>query len=199
MKNKVLIFIIVLLLIGLGVVSVLYYNEVKNNTIDKSNFIVEMNEKYPDSIGREFLLEYSVGNINAQEEEKTSVFLGAYHYTGFNKGKLIIDEKEIKINSIIKDLCITANYTDMQAAANGAITSYKYISTLYILFEDGTIGKITTEDIKNGKYSVTIMPEYSNIDFFVETDPIEHGGESLLWAVTKDGKTNVVDTLSAGN
>lgn len=199
MKNKGLIAIIVMLVIALGVVSMLYFNE-KTNSTTKNNYMEEMNKKYPDGIGELVILEYGIKGVDNEEDDISLHAVDAvYYYTGSNMGKLIIGGEEIKINSIIKDMCVTYNYNEMQSVNYGNEVKNECVSILYILFEDGTIGKITTDDIRNENYNITIMQEYGNVDYFIETQPIEHGGEDLLWAVTKDGKASIVDVLSAGD
>jgi len=174
-----------------------------NQSTSKNNFLLEMNKQYPDTIVREISLQYSKNIIYPNQEttnnDTFSYYGGIYYYTGEKCGKLFINDKEIKIDRAIYDMEISANYSDMQAAALGATESYEYVSTLYMLFDNGTIGKITTSDIKNGNYNLTIMSQYSNVDYFIRTNPYKNGVASLLWAITKDGKAHVIDSLSAGN
>jgi len=206
MKNKGLIAIIVLLVIALGVVGGLYLNEKNNKVNENNNYLVGLNNHYQMNMGTSLEMNYSaklINNVNDDGSNYTdydfSSFDIVYHYTGENIGKLFISEKEINLNGgIIQDMKIGTNFYDLYFGTLEDGEEYNFVSTLYILFKDGTIGKVSTEDIKSGKYSVTIMEEYKDIVHFVEVGPVDSGADTTLWVVDKDSNVYSIDLISAG-
>lgn len=206
MKNKVLVAIIVILVIALGVVGGLYLKEKANKVSENNNYLVGLNNYYKMNMGTSLELNYSaklINNVNEDGSNYTdydfSSFEIVYHYTGENMGKLFVDDKEININgAIIQDMKIGTNFDGLYFGTLADGETYNFVSTLYILFKDGTIGKVSTEDIKNGKYNVIIMQEYKDIEHFVEVGPVDSGADTTLWAVSKDGSVYGIDMISAG-
>lgn len=212
MKNKVLVAIIVLLIIALGVVGGLYLNEINYKISKSNNYLENLYEKSSGIFGMHLNLNYASEKIIINEIENTTdlEFYGyrvTYHYTGENMGKLLLLKEtedayggiELNINGdIIQDMRVGTNFNGLFAETFEVGETYNFTSTLYILFNNGTIGKITTDDIKNGNYEITMMSEYNNIEYFVELDPIGFGGDINLWAVAKDGNVYMIDMVRAG-
>jgi len=208
MKNKVVILvsIIILLIIALWVVGGLYLKEKENKASENNNYLIDLNNHYGMNMGTSLELNYAAKLINITNEESYytdynfSSFHIVYNYTGENMGKLFVDDKEININSgIIQDIRVGTEFDGYYFAVLEDGETYNFKSTLYILFKDGTIGKISTEDIKNEKYSVTMMPEYKDIEHFVEVEPTDSGADTILWAVNKNGNAHAIDVVRAGS
>ena len=200
MKNKGLIAIIVLLVIALGVVAGLYLNEKKDD--GNINFLNNLNGKAMGTYGIRMTLDYEgtkiLPNVENAEMEFSNFYV-EYNYTGENIGKLFINEREIDINGrIIQDMRIGTNYDWVYAESLEIGENYNFSSTLYILFEDGTIGKISTDDLKSGNYNISIMNEYKNIKHFIELQPIGSGADITLWAIDKEGNAYGIDMVVAG-
>ena len=76
---------------------------------------------------------------------------------------------------------------------------YDYSSTLYILFENGSIYKINTDDIKKNDYKLKEIKELKDIDRFVTLEPMDSGIDTLLWCIDKNGSAYKLDLVIAGN
>lgn len=133
---------------------------------------------------------------NAYKLEHKSYFCEYSYLTG----KLFVDGIEIKTNKIVKDIASGTKIDLLTFESTTEIgKDYNYISTLYILFEDGTLGKIDTNDIKNKKYDITILDGYENEEYFLEVEPIGFGGDTNLYVVNTSGISQMVDMIISGD
>lgn len=170
--------------------------EVTNNT--ETNTTTKEVEKSKKSILDSFkgIKENSLGLYKMYYTEKSGKEKECnlrYFYSGMHVGKLMIGDtdkelKEISCEGVIKDAKTITSYNEKTDTNE---------STLYILFEDGTMGKISTEDIKKKNYKVTSMKEYNNVASLLETfeqfgKSINAGGYSAIFAIGEDGATKLV-------
>lgn len=128
-----------------------------------------------------------------------------YYFTGINKGKLIaIDSKtqkeiEVKTDKKIKNIAgysVSVGY-DSESIKVGKTISLD--SILYILFEDGTVGKIEANKFENSDYTITKMPEFQNEEYFIEISPINMGGDIMLFVVNTNGEAKLVGIIANGD
>ena len=160
--------------------------ELINNNFDISDTM--------DSYGKEVTLSYEATKI----KNNTCTFY--YYFTGINKGKLIAfdtktqKEVEIKTDKKIKNI---AGYSESVGTEFEKIKVGKTIllkSTLYILFEDGTVGKLESNKFRNNDYTITKMPEFQNEEYFIEISPINMGGGNYLFVVNTNGEAKFLGT-----
>jgi len=172
----------------------------KSKNIKKYNFADDLEKFYGESnMGKCFSLGYEMERVEANggTDDFEANYSACYYYVGDHKGELWVGDKKIELKDNIKDLCLTSTYNGMEYEANEG-KKYEYVSKLYILFEDGTVGKIDTNDLKNKDYSIKILSDYKNIDRFITVEPLDSGMDVLLWFIDKDGKAYKVDMVSAG-
>ena len=210
--EKYLYLIIIVLLIGIlgaGTIFIIKIN--RNNMKNKINFIDNFDEfDYP--VGKYFSLDYAAYGVKNEngfydevdyydEYNVTFQYNDAFEY---KKGSLnIYDSKTgenhvVELNKVIRDCYAISkfDYYDESYMSNGYT---EYISILYVLFEDGSLGKIDTNDIKNNNYSVTMLNKYVNIEYFQEVGPTMSGHGKLLYVVDKMGNAKYVDWITPGN
>lgn len=149
-----------------------------------------------EGLGTVFSLPYKIDYSKSENVGNVSNFYGFYEYKGNNKGKLIIEEKEVETNKTIKMVCACNLYSGSYWDGEKMIEDVT--SKLYILFEDGTMGVITSDDIRNNNYKITMLPNYTNIDFFIEMRGTESGLGDMLYAVDYNGKIQGVDWITEG-
>ena len=76
---------------------------------------------------------------------------------------------------------------------------YNFTSTAYFLFKDGTIGKISTDDIKKGNYIITKLEQYKDIISLVSCNLLEGTGcPENLYAVDVNNNIYFIDSVSVG-
>lgn len=164
----------------------LKYSSTKNKVEDK------IEKSYADG----FQVDENGERYNAYNIEDKSYFC-EYSY---GTGKLYIDGKEIITDKVIKYIASGTNYdVTMFESVMEIGEEYNYTSTLYILFEDGTLGKIDTNDIKNKNYDVTILDGYENEEYFLEAEPIGFGGDTNLYVVDINGISQKVGMIISGS
>lgn len=197
-KNKANSFLLIALIIFV-VLSVILGGYIlfnKESVNEKINLIDNFENNI--NVGQTFQMGYK-SKILPQEnyEEVEEYYDGTYHYNGGNKGKLIIDNKAIKTDRIIKDIFMVSGYDGFMYDATQS-SEIEYVSKLYVLFEDGSIGKIDTNDIKNNNYQIKILEEYNNIEYFIEVGPVDSGASAYLYAVDNTGKAFSIDNTTPG-
>lgn len=188
--------------------------EENNNVTNKQNTITES------GIRIAFEMDFQSEVINEQHNPQNEAldlevcggFYGKYYFSGENKGLVCIEssyagfekvypEIKIKPDSEIIDVKVATNYDGYWIPAHNAKLGdkYNYTSTAYFLFKDGTIGKITTEDIKNQTKTITKLTQYSNIVSLVSCNLPEYsGGDTNLYAIDNDGNIFELDIVAAG-
>lgn len=170
--------------------------ELINNNFDISDTM--------DSYGKEVTLSYEATKIKNNDSSESTCLLNTctfyYYFTGINKGKLIAfdtktqKEVEIKTDKKIKNI---AGYSESVGTEFERIKVGKTIllkSTLYILFEDGTVGKLESNKFRNNDYTITKMPEFQNEEYFIEISPINMGGGNYLFVVNTNGEAKFLGT-----
>lgn len=189
--------------------------EKNDNITNKQNAITES------GIRIAFEMDFQSEVINEQHNPQNEAldldvcggFYGRYYFTGENKGWVCIEssyaefekvypEIKIKPDSEIIDIKVATNYDGYWIPSHNAKLGdkYNYTSTAYFLFKDGTIGKITTEDVKNQTKKITKLTEYSNIVSLVSCNLPEYsGGDTYLYAIDDDGNIFKLDIVSSGN
>lgn len=221
LKDGAKIFIVGVIIIAL-VCAIVYFIKLNDNSSANENKIENkkinlMKNDFGGNYGKKIELKYC-STKNKVEDKKEKIYADGFQvdengeiynaYKVDNKsyfceysyeiGKLYINEKEIKTDKIIKNIASGTNYDEMILEADTEIgEEYNYISTLYILFEDGTLGMIDTNDIKNEKYELTILDEYENEEYFIEVEPIAFGGDINLYVVDINGFAQKVDVIDA--
>lgn len=126
--------------------------------------------------------------ISEEQNSKEVPFEISYVVNGKNKGKLEIKNK----NKIVYSKNIEKNIVEINRLRNG------FDSDVFILYEDGTIGKISISDMQKNKYNVIELENYENIVKIQEL-VFEHensGPDYVLVAVDNNGKTTTLDAYS---
>lgn len=204
-KNNISIWIILLvglLIIGACCVTTYFINREKEDTNAKINIIDNF-----DTVSGNYIKACALPYDTIEENGVTRdiSYNVSYFFGGRHKGKLMLGEIEeelieIKSNKIIKDISYVTNYNAEYSfddeEQNNQSKATIYTSTLYVLFEDGTIGKIDTDNIRKKEYNVTEIKEFSNVESFVEVfhggDSINSGGTPTLYGIDNLGKAHLI-------
>lgn len=130
-----------------------------------------------------------------------------YYYYGGNKGKLIINDTEVITDKEIRDVYLESE-NGYGHAYNKVIAylfencTYEYTEKLYVLYEDGTVGVITTDDIKAGNYEIKKLNEYNDISYIITiTSGIintDAGSDSLIGVKTDGTIVSIDDGVLVG-
>lgn len=199
-KNKTNSFLVIALIIFIALSVILggyiVISKEQKEVAEKINLIDNFDDTI--NVGQTFHMGYkSKILLEENNEEVEEYYYGTYHYNGENKGKLIIDNKVIKLEGTIKDVFLVSGYDGFMYDATQT-NEIEYVSKLYVLFEDGRIGKIDTNDIKNNNCEIKMLQEYNNIDYFIEVGPVDSGAAAYLYAVNKEGKAFAIDNTTPG-
>lgn len=170
----------------------------------------EVNKNDNDGIRIEFDLKCQATAYMKEPENLDSEFSdgfnGKYYiggdiliYGGYENGTKV--DAKIKVESPIIDIKTGTNFNEYwipSSQANEGET-YNFMSSAYFLFKDGTIGKISTDDIKQGNYKITKLNQYKNIMSLVSCVlPEESGGDCNLYAVDNNNNIYELDKVSTG-
>lgn len=100
----------------------------------------------------------------------------------------------------IKQFNIGTTYDGMkwEATYKPENKEYNFETTLYILYKDGTVGKISTTDIKNKNYKITKLDRFTNIEYFVVGAVFNTGFARNLYAVDNNGNLLYLDIADSG-
>lgn len=184
------------------------YNEIQKNSYEDT----ETNEDNS-GVRIEFNLECQATAYKNESESKvldyqfSDGFYGRYYIGGdiFIDGNYADGTKvstKIKVESPVIDIKTGTNFDGYWIPAYEAKEgeTYNFTSNAYFLFKDGTIGKISTDDIKNGNYKITKLNQYKNIISLVSCNlPEGSGGDCNLYAVDDNNKIYILDRVSTGD
>lgn len=136
---------------------------------------------------KNFKKEGKIYNYISGEDGEKSILI-SYTVNGKNKGKLEIAKDAKKI------------YTQLLEKAVISINSlnYTYERNIFLLFEDGTVGKIKISDINNNKFEIQKVDGINNIIRIQEVLFQNEGAGSdfVLIGINNEGKTVDLDIVS---
>ena len=220
----ILVLILIIVVVYLAINLRTKYVATQNNNINELNDSVNVfnsaityegtsEEAVNTGIRIEFIMESQAiatnNEYNNLDSEMNDYFYGRYYIDG----DICIDyypvlgednctEITIKTDVPVIDIGVGRNFDSYWIPTNEAQEGdvYNFTSTAYFLFKDGTIGKITTDDIKNGNYSITKLEQYTNIvSMFSCGLPENSGGSVILFAMDNNAKVYDIDMASAGD
>lgn len=174
---------------------------VQNEKIKTKNYYSDFEKYYGEKtkMGRSLELNYASVHLKNKENDEYK-YIVEYYYVGEHAGELWINGKKIEISGNIKDFAVGTNFDGLMFESTYDIGKrYDYSSTLYILFENGSIYKINTDDIKKNDYKLKEIKELKDIDRFVTLEPMDSGIDTLLWCIDKNGSAYKLDLVIAGN
>ena len=157
--------------------------ERNNTTVIKDDKLIAIDDE--ENINEEGMIyEYMSSEENSNE---ISVRV-AYIVNGKNKGNLQI----AKNNEIVYTKKISKEIVDIQKLED------RYDSDIFVLYDDGTVGKITISDIANNKFDIIEVENCKNIIRIQELmfEYESAGADYVLVAVNEEGK---IYTLMAGS
>ena len=126
--------------------------------------------------------------INAEEDSSDKSVMVSYVVNGKNKGKLRIRVNNKVVNEQKQD----KEVIDIKSL------DYYYLREIFILFNDGTVGKISVENINKGKYTINTVKNVKDIvsiQKLVFTNK-DAGSDFIIVAVDNNGKTTLLDDVS---
>lgn len=150
------------------------------------------------------IYENEQGNLELLISEEIS---GRYYIGGdicINNGTYedgTIKMEKIKTDQQVIDIKVGSNFDGQWIYGEDVKKGDKYdfTSTAYFLFKDGTIGKISTDDIKKGNYTITKLEQYKDIISLVICNlPEGSGGATQIYAVDINNNTYEVDFVDYG-
>ena len=215
-KNPMWVVILVaLLVIGLGCETVYLLRNSKNVTklneqgkIEQNKItIVQNNELINNNVpeNKEYGSYFSLNYEESIKDNEIEIIDGYPIYYKFEDMSLFTEidgeKKIISIGKEIKQFAIGTDYSIMswEAEYKENKKTYKFNSTLYVLFIDGSIGKISTTDIANKDYKITILSQYTNIQYFIKGAQFNTGLGEYIYAVDNNKKAFLIDTSSDGD
>ena len=155
-------------------------SEIKNNS--SSSLVAINDEKGFNKEGE--IYEF----IDAEEDSSNKSVMVSYIVNGNNKGKLRIRVD----NKIVNEQKLDKKIIDIKSL------DYYYLREIFILFNDGTVGKISVKNINKGKYTINTVKNVKNIvsvQKLVFTNK-NAGSDFIIVAVDNNGKTTLLDNVS---
>ena len=139
--------------------------------------------------GRNLEAEGKILECISKEENSAEVPVEiSYIINGENEGKL-----EIKFNNkVVHTKNIEKNIIEINRLRDS------FVNDIFVLFEDGTVGKISISNIQNNKYDIVKVENCKNI-VRIQSLVFEYengGGDFALVAVENSGKIIALDTYS---
>lgn len=199
-KTYLIPFIVVLILLLISIYYIVcitktYNSKVISDEVQINKINIINNFTKDDNI---HFLTKSIKIDNGGDEKSKKDYELVYTYSGENQGKLMIGNYEKTLDSMI-EITVSKTIKDIESCPT-VIEKYEdlyYQENAYILFEDGTIGKITAEQIYSKNYEIEMLKEYKDIEYFMPlslTAPNASGGFEL-YGIDKNGKAIFIDGI----